>query len=643
MERRFFLYRGFYLACFLSIVFCLVLFWVEGINYSTILLSLLTLNLNVAFILLITFIIIIIPVNINKKVFLFSFMSILFSFIYFFNFSLFLTRGEGLRLQLVLFTYRFVPFLFFVSVLIGIFLILLFATFISSKLIQNKIEKIDSHLEKSSHVVRKVSRHIGKAGEKTEGRIKDFEKLPNGKFWTTMLIIVFLILLLAIIFIYAPLLLINASNPNPFLVRWGSSFYTFEKNPNLEARDLGETVLDFQINNSKQNVVFIMMDAVPYYKLNYYGYNRTTSPNIDKLAKESLVFWNAFSTASHSDYSQTAFLSSRHTLINNVQNFFDDYPRKFAWDVFKDEGYLTAHVSSQNDEWAYINYYFNTDNLDFYHDSMADSEYDYGMGKARKDFDDRTANYAIDWLKNNVSDEPFFLYLNFQSAHSPHFRIPEGNSYYDDEWIPFLTMDFQDYVLVVNRYDNALLFIDKQIQRIIDVIEKKGEMNNTIIIITSDHGEDLEGQHDQYGHGMSIYDEEIHIPFIMYIPGIGHKDIYDNVAQIDLFPTIFDLLGYSIPEEFQGKVMRKNSLIISYIQSYRYYMGLIDNDMKIILDMHDEEIELFNLTEDPQELNNLVGSVNHSVYFNELMEWYLCQLDYYDKELWTKGELAPKC
>ena len=310
--------------------------------------------------------------------------------------------------------------------------------------------------------------------------------------------------------------------------------------------------------------------------------------------------------------------------------------------MFKNKDYLTAYVSSQDENWAYMNYYFNTDNLDFYHYSLTDGESDYGTGKAKKDYDDRTTDYAIEWLEKNVSDDSFFLYVNFQSAHDP-YEMPEGNSYYEDKWIPLLPRGFQESSLVLNRYDNALLFMDKQVGRMMDVLEEKGVLNNTIVIITSDHGEDLESKHDKYGHGMTVYNEEIHVPLIMYIPGVEHEDIYNNVNQIDFFPTLFDLLGYSIPKEFQGKIMRERNLIIFYIQTFRYYIGLIDDNMKIMLDMQDEKVEVYNLTEDPDELNNLVNSINYSVYLDEAMAWHSCQMKYYENKLWEKGELAPKC
>jgi len=194
-----------------------------------------------------------------------------------------------------------------------------------------------------------------------------------------------------------------------------------------------------------------------------------------------------------------------------------------------------------------------------------------------------------------------------------------------------------------NRYDNAVRYADRQFGRIVDFIEEDGKLNNTIIVFTTDHGEDLLRRHGSSGHGMSIYNDEMHVPFVLYIPGQEHQDIYDNVAQVDFFPTLFDLLGYSNPEEFQGKIMKKNNRVLFYLQSFRYMIGSIKDNMKILFNMHDETIEIYNLSEDPGELNDLIDSIDSSKYFNATMGWYSCQMEYYDLELWNEGVLAPEC
>jgi len=557
-----------------------------------------------------------------------------------------------------------------------IVIVMLLFAFFSSKFMERRINRLNSDLEKGvkkvvgSYVNKRIKdvdldinkglkkiKKVDKKWEKIDGNVdKKLKKIDkeidkgvkrvgnplNRKNFLYFLLILFFILSISLIFLNDSVLLRNKSSPNPFFVRIGSSFYDINYGDIVYEDDVGERVLNFELNNTKQNLVVVMVDTLGYDRVGYYGYERDTTPNVDKLAKKAIVFWNAFSTSSHSDYSQTALLSSRHTLVNNRQNFFYEYPRKFAWDVLKDEKYSTAYFGSQDDNWAYINYYWNTSNLDAYYPSLADGEYDYGSGKAKKDYDENTSRDAIEWL--NETNGSFFLYVNFQAPHKPYF-------YPDDKENSFFLPDIPESVLTDiiptpanhNRYDNAVRYADRQFGKIVDFIEDNGKMNNTIIVFTTDHGEDLLYRHNESGHGMSIYNEEMHVPLVLYIPGQEHRDIYDNVAHIDFFPTLFDLLNYSVPEEFQGKVMRKNNRIILYLQSFRYMIGSIKDNIKIIFDMQNEEIEVYNLTEDPEELSNLVDFIDYSKNFNATMSWYSCQMEYYDLELWNEGVIVPDC
>ena len=676
MEKRYLVYRGLYLALALSLLFLFVIFWKNGINGNSLLLSLMTLNFNISFILLITFVIINLPIAMKRRFFLFTLMSVFFIVIYLLNFFLYLTRGEGLRLQLVLFTYRFTPFITFVLTLVGIVIVLFIFAFFSSKFmirrmnrlnddlekgvkqvvgktVNKKIKEVDVDINKTLKKIKKVDGKLEKIDEKVDKKlkkvdgyvdcvVKKLKRSLNRNNFLIFVLILFFILSNSFVFLSDSLLLKDDSNANPFFVRLGSSFYDVDYKNIFYEDDVGSRILDFEINNTRQNVLVVLVDTLGYDKIGYYGYERNTTPNVDRLAKRAIVFWNAFSTSSHSDYSQTAFLSSRHTLINNQQNFFYEYPRRFAWDVLKDEGYSTAYFGSQDDNWAYINYYWNTSNLDVYRPSLADGEYDYGGGKAKKDYDEKTSRDAIEWL--NETEESFFLYVNFQAPHKP-YSYPEDvkNSYFlPDNPEPIYT-DVIRGKPNHNRYDNAVRYADRQFGKIVDFIESEGKMNNTVIVFTTDHGEDLLHRHNESGHGMSVYNEEMHVPLVLYIPGVEHQDIYDNVAQIDFFPTLFDLLDYSTPEEFQGKIMRENNRIIFYIQSFRYMIGSIKDNIKLIFDMHGEEIEVYNLTEDPEELNDLVDSIDYSKYFNVTMSWYSCQMEYYDLELWNEGIIVPDC
>ena len=402
----------------------------------------------------------------------------------------------------------------------------------------------------------------------------------------------------------------------------------------LIAYDYQDALLEDLSNVTKKfgdkSVVFVLLESVSAERLGYYGNERDVSPNMDRLAEKSIVFRNAYTTASHSEYAQPGLLSSRYMFTSNIRTDLGDLrnPRKFIWDVFKENGHNTGYFSSQDDRWQEMNEYMDTSNLDVYSYGISDGESDYGSstGYEQKDYDHRTADKALSWL-NETKDEKFFLYLNFQSTHRPYAR-PEGYDYYgtDEE---------------ADEHDNSVRYVDEQIGKIINFLEENNLSEDTIIAITSDHGHDLENRHGFGAHGLTIYDEELLVPAIVYLPEVPPHNVVSKVSHIDFIPTIVDLFGYQIPDEFQGDIMKFNRSIYFVTQSHKYKIGMIDKDIKVILDMNTKQVEVYNLREDPGELNN----INSKEYNNQILKllfWRFCQVDYYNKEKWSSG-IVDRC
>jgi arylsulfatase len=412
---------------------------------------------------------------------------------------------------------------------------------------------------------------------------------------------------------------------------------------NPEILNLQEKVLNINFTMEKPNVIFILLESVSANKIGFYGRERNVTPTIDELAEKGIVFMNAYSTATHSDYAQPALLSSRYTLTNQYRTISaDDNPKKFIWDIFKENNYTTGYYSSQNDLWENIETYINYTNFDNYTNSLTDGKTDYGSGRQSKDFDFRTTERAITWLNETIGkNESFFLYLNFQATHPP-FAYPEEYSFYQpDEDNGMSTIGFGGKD-TQNIYDNAIRYVDAQIRQILDFIEKNNETENTVIIITADHGHDLENLHEIGGHGNTLYDEGLLVPAIFFFPGIEHQIIKDRVSHIDFVPTTIDILGYKIPDEFQGKVMIKGRPIFSITQAHKYLIGIILNNTKIIADMNREIIEIYELDKDPRELNNIKYDKSYKEKTLRLLLWNYCQKDYYEKERW-KTNLYDRC
>ncbi|MEK6888699.1 MAG: sulfatase [Nanoarchaeota archaeon] len=411
-----------------------------------------------------------------------------------------------------------------------------------------------------------------------------------------------------------------------------------------EDRPVLEDLFNASLKNEKYNVVFILLESVSAERLGVYGYDRNVTPYMDSLAQKGLIFEEAYSTSTHSDYAQPGLLSSRYIFSSNtrtdyslggsVTNYKGDAPRKFVWDVFKENGYKTGYFSSQDDRWQGMDDYLNYKTLDSASYSLSDGETDYGTGFGKKDYDHKTADKAISWM-NNVSKEKFFVYLNFQATHYPNV-YPENISFFKPDSNPPSVVVKADEE-GINRFDSSLKYVDEQVGRILKHLEENGLQNKTVVVITSDHGHDLLNRHNVQGHGNSIYNEELLVPAIAFVPGYKHTVIKERVSQIDFVPTLIDLFGYPMPYEFQGEIMKKGRPIYFVAQSHKYYIGLVDKEIKIILNMNTKQLEAYNLTDDSREIKNIRSVANNDKIL-KLLLWRHCQIEYYKKEKWKENK-----
>jgi len=486
--------------------------------------------------------------------------------------------------------------------------------------------------------------------EKINKRIsKEIQKnLPEQKILNKKInIFYFLIPILVIVFIIILLPKGYSSSINPIIDLIKKLLSSRPDIPQLNNASFIEKEKLLNISSGENlNVIIIMLESISAEHIGYYGYERNITPNIDLLSEKSIVLNKTYSSASHSEYSQTTFLSSRYVLTDEYRNFFkENYPKNFIWDVLKNQNYSTAYISSENDEWVNMIYYYNTSNLDVYHHSITDGVFDYGEGTERKDYDEVATKKAVEWLGN--ASKPFFLYINLQATHYP-YEYPLNNSVFlPDEttsiFTTFISIAEKDYNTSVNRYDNALYYVDKQIGTLLTYFERENLFNNSLIVLTSDHGEILEKRHGFIRHGFGIYEEEVRVPLIFYIPGQEHKVINKNVAQIDVVPTILSILNFPLSKEFQGTEFTSNPEIFMLSQNQNFKIGTVKDDIKYVLDMHSYLAEVYNLTSDPLEQNNLIKTREDEEHYTEeyginLFQWYDCQLDYYKNKKYLSGE-----
>ena len=302
------------------------------------------------------------------------------------------------------------------------------------------------------------------------------------------------------------------------------------------------------------NIILITADALRADHLSCYGYQRKTSPNIDQFARKSVVFKNAIAPASW----------TLPALASLFTSLYPSYHGANAWNtrllpseetlpkILKKNGYTT--VASVNSSFLFPAYGL-SEGYDFY---------DYGQSRIEEQL--QSVSRGLESMKGRK----FFFYIHFLSPHATYrapFPFCDAFGKYDSSKLEpsnhmlqtlndsgrLLSLSDRNYI--ISQYDGAVLYLDDIFKRLLDRIQQLGLYQNTLIIFSSDHGEQFQ-EHGGLAHGRSLYQGEIHIPLIIKAPsGYGREGlrISTNVSAIDIPTTVLDLIKVRPPDSFQGR------------------------------------------------------------------------------------------
>ncbi len=267
------------------------------------------------------------------------------------------------------------------------------------------------------------------------------------------------------------------------------------------------------------------------------------------------------------------------------------------------------------------------------------------------------ADSAIDLLRQTASrpDHPFFLYLAWNSPHDPRqapkelvdmypadkIEVPpnflpqhpfdQGDFHVRDEQLAPFPRTRQDVQVHRREYYALITYMDRQLGRVLDALERTGQADNTCVVVTGDHGLAV-GEHGLMGK-QNLYDCSVRMPFIMAGPGIAAGRRIDALMyQHCLFPTLCDLAGLSMPATLQFPSLlpllrgERDRLFDSVYCAYRGFQRMVRTDKtKLILYPEVKKLQLFDIEKDPWEMNNLAGdparSATVSELFRTLQKW----------------------
>jgi choline-sulfatase len=336
------------------------------------------------------------------------------------------------------------------------------------------------------------------------------------------------------------------------------------------------------------NVVWILVDSLRHDRLQTYGYNRNpTSPNIEILADQSVVFDNAFVQAPWTKPSVASMMTS---LLPRELGMYD-------WEHTLSPSFLTfaEHLQSQGfhteAHFSNIALLGPASNLDQGFDVYDGDVLKKGRPKKIKTSREIT-DAGIAFLEAEQHDR-FFLWLHYFDPHKDYlkhrgFRFGKKRN---------------------ALYDGEIAFTDHHLGRLFNSLKETGRLADTVVVLVSDHGEGL-GQHGISHHTKALYDHQLHVPLIVYAPWMTPARRADVVSGIDLAPTLLSMLGVPIPEEFHGAAIPMSTDgfapepdRIAYAETRRFanLRSVIKDGWKLIRNEENGEVEMYNFIEDPDE------------------------------------------
>jgi arylsulfatase A-like enzyme len=376
---------------------------------------------------------------------------------------------------------------------------------------------------------------------------------------------------------------------------------------------------------SDYNIILLVADCLRADHLSSYGYFRETSPNIDRVAKEGVLFEQAIAQANNTLLSFASIFTSQYVSshgVNSTKRALSDSALTLA-EALKIFNYRTAAFLGG----PHFNPIFklNQGFDNYYHIDEVDSSF--------KD----TIPLALKWIKaRKKNGEKFFLLIHGNDLHTPYSfpassRFDKGYSgkadgLISDERMPFMIyrkaildknkepiyLDGSDINHIIALYDEGINYIDGLIGDFLYKLNALGILDKTIVILTADHGEEL-FDHDWFFHDFNLYEGTIRVPLIMRFPKrrFAAMRVRHQVQLIDLMPTILELVGIQVNEAAQGHSLlsllegKGGPGFNQFVFSEGAFGGIALRWDKWKLIYYPQKVELYDLRADPRENNDL--------------------------------------
>ncbi len=303
----------------------------------------------------------------------------------------------------------------------------------------------------------------------------------------------------------------------------------------------------------KTNVVVVMLDTVRADHLGLYGYDLPTSPHLDAFAEDSVVFDQHIANCSWTRPSMgSVFTGLYPRQVGLYEEKYDKLSDEFTLlsERFDDAGYLTMGLTSNpnmNDAFGFVQGFdaYSESGLAFgwMPDDAKSGKERFSKSQPLEDaatMTDRTLS-MVDAHAEQLATEPFYLQVVYIDPHWPYKQPKHHEEAVKGSRKP--------------GYDGGIHFVDAELHRLMEGLEARGLLQDTLVVITGDHGEGLwshPGVANSAWHGNTLYESVLHIPFILRHPALEPRRIDDLTEGLDVVPTVLGLLDLPVPEALPG-------------------------------------------------------------------------------------------
>jgi arylsulfatase A-like enzyme len=393
------------------------------------------------------------------------------------------------------------------------------------------------------------------------------------------------------------------------------------------------------------NVILIVMDTTRADHMSVYGYEKDTTPYLRKFGEEAVRFDRAYATSTWTLSSHASLFTGLLPVTHQAtqENLrLDDELHTLA-ELLADVGYET--VSFSNNSWISS---FTQLAQGF---ERVDAMWRRGAGESRKDGRHPTNRAVLEWLESRDTKRPYFLFVNYMEPHWPYVAplahrerfVPAGtkpevvkrSGFPAIRWYLQRRPPAPEVLRArVALYDAEIAHLDETLGDLLDGLRSRGDLDASLVILTSDHGENL-GEHGHQGHSFTLYDSTLRIPLLIRKPGgkpggrvrrdpVQLTDVFATVAaaagirQLDARVTGVDLLAgfapegraivaeYYHPHTFLGRFPRTPSARRTLAPFERRIRSIRVGHDKLIW-ASDGRHELYQTFRDPGETDNLIG------------------------------------